>query len=94
MTVGEKSLQELYDLNIELMDTLIVASRRFLDYCKEHDIAFEGLDGFGRLMCKASRICEEIDRPYHKNPVISEAQKDDERPPDKLPVYLQGGGTQ
>ena len=68
--LDEEELREMQKLNIELMDTLVTASIGFLEFCKSHDIRFSGLDGLASLIAKAGRICEEIGKPYHKNPVI------------------------
>jgi hypothetical protein len=65
-----KELDELEELNIELMDTLVAASLGLLKYCRDRQIQVTGLDGLASLIARAGRICEEIGEPYHKNPIV------------------------
>lgn len=77
-------VKELHDLNIELMDTLLVISRRFFEYCDKHQIPLEGLNSLANLFDRASRLCEEIGTPYHRNAVISDANLQGKRSDEDL----------
>jgi len=67
-------LQELWTLNVELTDTLILVGRRLTEYIEEYHIEVEGIEGLANLMEKASNLLERIAaEPYARNPVVSDA---------------------
>jgi hypothetical protein len=85
--------KEMRELTIELLETLLVIGKRFLDYKKEYNLQIEGMDSLTRLTSKAQTIMEQIGWPYNgTNPIksrcVTAKDHDDKSPPDKATVYL------
>ncbi len=70
-----ENIRELHDLNIELMDTLLVISWRFFEYCETHGIRIDGLDSLARLIDRAANLCGEMGEPYRGKPVIASDER-------------------
>lgn len=56
--------KELQELTIELLDTLLIIGKRFLDYKTKYQMEIEGMDSLTRLFEKAKSLTEEIGWPY------------------------------
>lgn len=65
-------VQELHDLNIELMETLVIVGYSFYEYTQKYCIEIEEMDSLGNLLERAGNLLERIGAsPYHGNPVKS-----------------------
>jgi hypothetical protein len=62
-------VNELYELNVELLETLLVLGCQILDYAEKHGIPLEGKDRLIWLTGNAQRIMEEIAKPYRGSPI-------------------------
>jgi len=69
----EADNQHLYELNCELLETIVVITKRFVDYAKKYDMRFCDIESLVNLVGRAQAYLEEIRTPYTKNPVISDA---------------------
>jgi hypothetical protein len=61
---------ELYELNVELLETLLLVGQQLLDYAQKHSIPLEGKQRLIFLIGSARKIMEEIAQPYRGNPII------------------------
>jgi hypothetical protein len=101
MSHDMSDMQDLHDLVVELMETLVIVGKRFFDYAREHNMNIEGIESLSQLIGRAQHLLETISNPYVSNPIISDASyqqnssdgklSKSKRPPDKLPVYLGEG---
>ena len=75
MTLTERELREFMELNIELGETLALATEKVLDFADKHDLAFPERVTLGHLLKRATSMVN--------------AMRDS--PPGKLPVHVSGG---
>jgi hypothetical protein len=81
-------VQELHDMNVQLLETLIVIGTRFFEYTKKYEIKIEGMENLSALISKATRLVDEIGIPYRGSPIMP---LDSKPPRDKLTPYPIGG---
>jgi hypothetical protein len=69
MTNDSKEFIELYELNVELLETLLLVGQQLLDYADKYSISLEGKQRLIFLVRSARKTMEEIAQPYRGNPI-------------------------